>query len=114
MSEADRKGKGHSHDHAHEHGAAPQPVFRFQAFADAPSAQAAFEALHPPGSPLEPAVQALVDIGAHCKAVSPMRIACRYVESEHALAGWCWHVVLEGNTDKTLQRVGVSLTALGI
>ena len=101
------------HGHQHEH-AAVRPVFRFEAFADAPSAQAAFEALYPPGSAIEAAVQALVATGAHCKAVSPMRIACRYVESEHALAGWCWHVVLEGSNEKTLQRVGVALAALGV
>jgi hypothetical protein len=102
------------HGHEHEHAAARQAVFRFEAFADAPSAQAAFEARYPRGSPVEPAVQALVDMGAHCKAVSPMRIACRYVESEHALAGWCWHVALEGNHEKTIQRVSVALAALGI
>src|SRR4051812_44097936 len=36
--------------------------FRFEAFADAASAQAAFEAVYPVGSPVEPALQALVDM----------------------------------------------------
>jgi hypothetical protein len=88
--------------------------FRFQAFADAPAAQAAFEAAYPPGSAIEPALQALVDMGAHCKAVSPMRFACRYVETEKALAGWCWHVALEGDAQRAIQRVGVTLSILAV
>jgi len=103
----------HAHAHSHEPAEA-RPGLRFEGFADAASAQSAFEAIYPPGSPIEPAVQALVDMGAQCKAVGPMRVACRYVESERALAGWCWHVVLEGSNEKTLLRVGVALAALGI
>ena len=104
----------HPHGHPHEQAASPQPAFRFEGFADAPSARAAFEARYPAGSSIEPAVQALVDMGAHCKTVGPVRIACRYVESERGLAGWCWHIVLEGDAGKTIQRVGVALAALGV
>lgn len=111
MSEAQE----HAHEHGHEHEPAPQPArFRFEAFADAPSAQAAFEALYPIGSSIEPAVQALVDMGAHCKAASPMIVAGRYVENEARLAGWCWHVALEGNSEKAIRRLAVSLSILGI
>jgi len=53
-------------------------------------------------------------MGAYCKTVGPVRIACRYVESERGLAGWCWHIVLEGDAGKTIQRVGVALAALGV
>jgi len=88
-------------------------AFRFQAFADAPAAQAAFEAAYPCGSPIDAALQALVDMGAHCKAVGPTRFACRYIESEHGLAGWCWHVALESDAEKTIRRVAVALAALG-
>ena len=89
-------------------------AFRFEAFADARSAQAAFEALHPAGSPIEPVVQALVDMGAQCKTVAATGIACRNVESERALAGWCWHVYLEAGGDRTLERTRIALAALGI
>jgi len=88
--------------------------FRFQAFADAPSAQAAFEAAYPPGSAIEPALQALVDMGANCKTVGPSRFACRYVETEKALAGWCWHVALESDAERAIQRVAVSLSILAV
>ena len=88
--------------------------FRFQSFADAPSAQSAFEAAYPPGSPIEPVLQALVDMGAHCRSVGPNRFACRYVETENALAGLCWHVGLECDSGKTLQRVGIALANLGL
>jgi len=105
----------HEHDHAHPHeDEAPRPVFRFGAFADAPSAQAAFDALYPPGSPLGPVLQALVDMGAQCRALGSGAIACRYVESPDALAGWCWHVVLETAADKTLGRGSIALAALGM
>ena len=90
------------------------PLFRFEAFADAPSAQAAFDVVYPPGSPLEPTLQQLVDMGAQCKSVGATRIACRYVEDERALAGWCWHVVLETAGDKTLGRGRIALAALGM
>jgi hypothetical protein len=89
-------------------------AFRFQAFADAPAAQAAFEAAYPLGSPVEAALQALVDMGAHCKAVSPSRFACRYVEAQQALAGWCWHVALEGDAEKRIRRSSVGLSILGV
>jgi hypothetical protein len=88
-------------------------VFCFEAFADASSAQAAFEALYPAGSPIEPAVQALVDLGGQCKTVAPSAVACRYVETERALAGWCWHIVLNAGGEKTIRSVGVSLAILG-
>ena len=91
-----------------------EPILRFEAFADARSAQAAFEALYPPGSPLDRAVQALVDMGASCKSAGPACIACRYVESERALAGWCWHIVLDGDRDKLLQRVRVNRAILAV
>jgi hypothetical protein len=88
--------------------------FRFEAFADAPSASAAFEAAFPAGSPAEPALQALVDMGAQCKSVSPGKVACRYVERPGALAGWCWQLALEANADKAILRVGVSLSILAL
>lgn len=92
---------------------AEQP-FRFRAFADALSAQAAFEAAYPPGSAIEPALQALVDMGAHCKATGQDRFACRYVENERALAGWCWQVAVESDPQRAIRRVGVSLSILGV
>ena len=90
-----------------------QGKFRFGDYADAFSAQAAFEATYPPGSPLEAAVQALVLMGAQCKSVGATRVACRFVENERALAGWCWHLALDGNAAKVIERVRVGLTALG-
>ena len=87
--------------------------FRFEQFADAPSAQAAFEASYPLGSPIETALRALVEMGAQGKAVSPTRAACRYVERGGALAGWCWHVALERNNENGIQRVSMTLSALG-
>ena len=75
--------------------------FRFRSFADAPSAQAAFEAVYPPGSAIEPALQALVDMGAHCKATAQNRFACR-------------HVAIESDAQRAIQRVGVSLSILGV
>ena len=104
---------GDMHAHAHEHADAPQPVFRFEAYADAPSAQAAFAALYPPGSSLEAAVQALALMGAHCKSVGPAQIACRYIEDPHALAGWCWHLALERSATNAIERVRVGLAVLG-
>ena len=89
-------------------------AFRFEAFGDATSAQAAFDAVYPPGSPLEPAVQALVDMGAQCKTLGSGAIACRYVESPGDLAGWCWHVVLEAGSEKALKRAGIALAILGV
>jgi len=94
--------------------AAEDAYFRFTAFADAPSAQAAFEAAYPSGSPIGPALEALVNMGAHCKTVGPNRFACRYIESEKALAGFCWHVALECNSEKAIQRVGLAVALLGM
>jgi hypothetical protein len=88
--------------------------FLFEQFADAPSAQAAFEAAYPPGSPVEPALQALVNMGAHCRTVGPNRFACRYAENEKALAGFCWQVALDCNSEKAIQRVGVGLAILAL
>jgi hypothetical protein len=88
--------------------------FRFQPFADAPTAQSAFEAAYPLGSPIEPALEALVSTGAHCRSVGPNKFACRYIETEAALAGFCWHVALECNSEKAIQRVGISVALLGL
>jgi hypothetical protein len=87
--------------------------FRFEAFADAPSAQAAFEAAFPPGSSIEPALHALLDMGAQCKSAGPARIACRYLEKD-PLAGFAWHVALECNSEKAIQRVGIASAMLGM
>jgi hypothetical protein len=92
--------------------AADTAYFRFTAFADAPSAQSAFEAAYPLRSPIETALQALVNMGAHCRTVGPNRFACRYVETEKALAGFCWHVGLECDSEKAIQRVAVALAML--
>ncbi len=103
-----------SEDHGHEHPhAAPQPVFRFEAFADAACAQAAFDTIYPAGSSIETAAQALVDLGALCKTLGPNRVACRYLENGHALAGWCWHVALDAGAGKTIERSRIQLTAIG-
>lgn len=87
--------------------------FRFEQFADAPSAQTAFEAAFPVGSPAEPALQALVELGAQCKSAGGGRVACRYIETRHPLAGFCWHVALECNSEKAIQRVAIGLATLG-
>jgi len=88
--------------------------FRFEAFADPACAAAAFEAAYPPGSAIEPALQALVDMGAHCKAVGPTRFACRYLEKEQVPAGFCWHVAIEADGEEAIQRVGIDLARLGM
>ena len=88
--------------------------FRFEDFADTPAAQAAFEAAFPPGSPAEPALQAFVDMGAQCRTVAPGRFACRYVEKEKALAGFCWHVALDSDAEKAIQRIRVALATLAV
>jgi hypothetical protein len=87
-------------------------TFRFEEFADAASARAAFEAAFAVGSPAEAALQALVDMGAQCKTAGTGRIACRYVENR-SLAGWCWHVAIEAGTDKAILRLGVAQAMLG-
>ncbi len=94
--------------------AAEAAQFRFQAFADAASAQAAFEAVYPVGSPIEPALQALVNMGAHCRNVGPNRFACRYIESDTALAGFCWHVAIGCDSERAIQRVGIALAMLAV
>ena len=88
--------------------------FRFSAFADAPSAQAAFEAAYPPGSSVEPALEALVNMGAHCRTLGPNRFVCRYVETEKAFAGFCWHVALERSNANALERVRIDLAMTGM
>jgi hypothetical protein len=103
-----------SDHHTHADPTAEAPPFRFEAFADALSAQAAFAAAHPAGSAIETALRALVGMGAKCKTLGSGTIACRYVESRGALAGWCWHVVLEAGNDKALKRAGIALAILGV
>jgi hypothetical protein len=94
--------------------AAEAGYFRFAAFADAPAAQKAFEAAYPLGSPIESALQMLVGIGAHCRRVNPNKFACRYVENEAALAGFCWHVALGSDSEKAIQEIRIALAALGV
>jgi hypothetical protein len=103
--------EGHE-PHEHAHAAPTVASFRFEAFADAAAAQAAFEALYALGSSIERALQALVGMGAQCKAVSPTRVACRYVEKEGGLARWCWHVALDCNSEKEIQRIRFALGVL--
>jgi hypothetical protein len=88
-------------------------TFRFEDFADAACARAAFEAAFPVGSPAEAALQALVDMGAQCKTAGAGRVACRYVENR-PLAGWCWHVAIEAGGDKAILRVAMAQTMLGV
>jgi hypothetical protein len=88
--------------------------FRFEEFADAPSAQAAFEAAFPPGSPAEPALEALVAMGSQCRTVGPSRFACRYIEKDKALAGFCWHVALECDREKTIERAGIAVAMYAV
>ena len=76
--------------------------FRFEDFADTASAHAAFEAAFPPGSPAEPALQALVEMGAQCRTVGPSSFACRYIEKDKVLAGFCWHLALD--SDRAFQE----------
>jgi hypothetical protein len=108
--------EGHTqdHEHAHEHAAPVAAPFRFESFGDAPSAQAAFEALYPPGSSIEPALRTLVDMGAQCKAVTPVRLACRYVENQGPLGGFCWQIALERDSENAIQRASIALGVLGV
>ena len=107
-------------DHVHAHGALPPPApFRFEAFADAPAAQAAFDAAYPPGTPISSVLQALVDMGGHCKAVGPTRFVCRYLETNGAqtkgiLAGACWQLVLDTGAGETLQRARIAVALTGV
>lgn len=87
--------------------------FRFEAFADAPSAQAALEATYPPGSPAQPALQRLADMGAQCRAIGDAAFACRYLEHDEPLAGACWHVVLFVAADRSIERACISRSLLG-
>lgn len=89
-------------------------TFRFDLFADAHSAQAAFDAAFPAGSPADAALQALVDLGAQCKSAGAGKVACRYVEKPGALVGWYWHVVIEAGAEKTIQRVAIAQTSVGV
>jgi hypothetical protein len=89
-------------------------TFRFEQFVDGPSAQAAFAAEFPVRSPADAALQALVDMGAQCKTVGPGVVACRYVENDGALAGWCWHLALHAAADRNIRGIEVSLARLGI
>jgi hypothetical protein len=103
--------------------------FRFEAFADAPAAQAAFDAAYPAGSPIGSVLQALVDMGAHCKALGPTRFVARYLETngletnglqtnglqtKGVLAGWCWQLVLDAGSGESLQRARIGVTLIGI
>lgn len=88
-------------------------AFRFEAFADAEAAHAAFERLYPPGSPLKPAVQALADMGAQCSSLGG-GIVCRYLENQGGLARWCWHVALEPNGANAIQQVRVGLAIVAV
>jgi hypothetical protein len=88
-------------------------TFRFEDFADASAARAAFEAAFPPGSPAEQALQALVDAGASCRTVGAAAFACRYVEPQTVTAGFCWHVGLEADAEKRVRRVVIGLALTG-
>jgi hypothetical protein len=87
--------------------------FRFEPFADAPSAQAAFHAIYPVGSPIAPALQALVDMGAQCRQASPTKYACRYMEGTDPLLKCCWHVVLETGNEKNVRAASIALVITG-
>jgi hypothetical protein len=89
-------------------------AFRMEQFADAASAQAAFDAAFPAGSPAEPAVQALVDLGAQCKTVGAGKVVCRYVERPGELAGFCWHVVLEVGTERAIRNTAIAVSNLAV
>jgi len=89
-------------------------TFRFEDFADATAAQAAFEAAFPPGSSAERALQALVDAGALCRTVGPAAFACRYVEPQTLTAGFCWHVGLEADGEKRVRRAMIGLALTGV
>ena len=94
--------------------AQPTASFRFEEFADAASAQAAFDAAYPTGSPIEPALQALSAMGAQGRTINPTTVACRYLEKHIALVHRCWHIKLVCDTEKTIQRanIDVEITAI--
>jgi hypothetical protein len=108
-----------SHPEHHGHEAQPQapashPQFRFERFADAASAQAAFQALFPVGSQAEPALQLLASVGAQCTSVGAGRMVCRYVEKPGAAPGFCWHLVLDANSEKAIKRLSIATALLGM
>src|SRR5438045_9770015 len=78
--------------------------FRFECFADALSAQAGFDAAYPRGSPVELALRALIEMGAQCKTLNAMRVACRYVENDTMLVDRCWYVSLGCDREKAIQQ----------
>lgn len=90
------------------------PAFRFEDFADAASAQTGFEAAFPIGSPFEPALQALLAMGAQCRSVTATTVACRYVDEARPVAGFCWYVALDAGAEKTVRRVVISATTLAV
>jgi hypothetical protein len=93
----------------------PDPSsFRFEKFADAASAQMAFDAAFPVGSPIERALKALSDMGAQGRTVNPTAVACRYVENHVVLTHRCWSLSLVCNTHKVIQRTSVALGVVGM
>jgi len=94
--------------------AQPPTSFRFEEFADAPSAQAAFAAAYPVGSPIEPALQVLSAMGAQGRTVNPTTVACRYLEKHIALVHRCWYINLACDRDKAIQRVTVTVGIVAV
>jgi hypothetical protein len=87
--------------------------FLFEQYADVPSAQLAFEAAFPAGSPAQLAIQTFADMGAQCKSTGPASFTCRYLERRHALVGFAWHVLLDCAGDGTIKDARIALTMLG-
>jgi hypothetical protein len=87
---------------------------RFEQFADAQSAKAALEAAFPRGSPAAPALQALVDMGAHGKAIDQDTVAFRLFENRTPFAAWCWYVAVKADKNKMISRTVVSLAGVGM
>jgi len=94
--------------------AQPPASFRFEEFADAASAQAAFAAAYPVGSPIEPVLQALSAMGAQGKTLNPTTVACRYLEKHFSLANRCWYINLACDRDKEIQRVGFAVGIIAV
>src|SRR6267143_2376859 len=94
--------------------AQPTASFRFEEFADAASAQAAFAAAYPVGSPIEPALQALSAMGAQGRTLNPTTVACRYLEKHIALVHRCWYINLACDRDKAIQRVSVAVGIVAV
>jgi hypothetical protein len=97
-----------------EHAVEDHESFRFEEFGDAASAQAAFEAAYPIGSPIERALQGLRAIGAQGRAMNPTTVACRYVEKDAVLVHHCWHISLACDQEKTIQRARLALGIVAI